>query len=144
MACFVTGIVPTNDVSEVEKLLDAVPGIDHSKLSVITSSARTGEHDDSFVNFVHAAGDATIMTGSGGTSVPGINRDPSGMGLLGHPHVVNALGVLPIPEDELENYNDALEDGRCVIAYECSDGAAAAMEGAMQQAGVRRVKTFKG
>ena len=155
MPCFVTGIVSTNDISELETILGGVPNVDRSKLSVITKAEQTDEHDASFLNFIHAGGPEiesrgmgsiggdTIMTGGGGTNVPGINRDPQAMGLLGSPRVVSAIGTLPIPDDEAENYNDALHDGRTVIAYECTDAEAAAIEGAMREAGVRRVKTYR-
>lgn len=142
MACFVTGIIETNDIAQVEKILAGVPNLDHSKLSVITASAKTDAHEDSFVPFLHAAGGASIMTGDGGTNVPGINRDPQALGYLGHNDVVNAIGILPIPEDEAANYNDALEAGRCIVAYDCSNGDEAAVESAFQAAGVRRVKVF--
>lgn len=77
MACFVTGIVPTE--------LGPMPGIDKTKLNVITAAGSTREHEESFLNFIHAGGPEiesatmghiggdTIMTGSGGTGVPGLN-----------------------------------------------------------------------
>ena len=155
MACFVTGIAPTSDVSELESLLGGVPNIDRTKLSVITKEEQSDKHDSSFLNFIHA-GDPTIdggtfgsldrnaiMTGSGGTGVPGIGRGNSPLGLLGSDDVVSAIGTLPIPADEASNYNDALHDGRCVVAYECADGEAAGVEEAMRAAGVRKVKTFR-
>ena len=154
MPSFVTGIVPTSDVTELEAALGNLPNVDRSKLTVITSSAQTGEHDDSFLNFIHAGGPEiesdmsgrlggdTIMTGGGGTGVPGMNSSGASVNILFSEHVTRHIGALPIPDDEVENYNDALVDGRTVVAYECGAGDCAAVEAAMRQAGVRKVKTF--
>ncbi len=154
MACFVTGIVPTENVSELESMLGSMPGIDRSKLSVITTAEPTREHADSFLNFIHAGapeiesatmgrigGDA-IMTGSGGTGVPGLTNSGSSVNILFNDRVTQHIGSLPIPDDEVENYSEALEDNRCVIAYDCSGGDASAAEAAFHSAGARKVKTF--
>ncbi len=156
MPCYVTGIVPTSDVSELEKVLGGVPNIDHSKLSVITREAPTEEHDESFLNFIHpgqsisgddfgslAGMDTAIMTSGGGTGVPGIGRSGSGMDFLHSEYVAAEIGILPIPDDERANYNDALDEGRVVIAYQCADADSAAIEAALHQAGVHRIKTYR-
>lgn len=156
MPCYVTGIAPTNNVSELENMLGKVPNLDHAKLTVITREAPTEEHDESFLNFIHpgqsisgddfgslAGMDTAIMTSGGGTGVPGIGRSGSGLDFLNSEYVAAEIGVLPIPDDERANYNDALEDGRVVLAYECSDADTAAVEAAMRDAGVRKVKTYK-
>jgi hypothetical protein len=156
-ACFVTGIVPTESIAELEATLGAVEGIDRSKLSVITKAERTYEHDSSFLNFVHAGGaqiDSDVVgsiaggaggpsIGTDGTGVPGISASNRSLGFLGSQRVAQKVGTLPIPADEADNYNDALEDGRCIIAYECDAPAAPAVEAAFRNAGVRKVKTFK-
>ncbi len=156
MPCYVTGILPTSDVSELEKILGGVPNMDHAKLSVITREAQTEEHDESFLNFIHVGRsisgddfgtlanlDTAIMTSSGGTGVPGITRSGSGLDFLNSEYVAAEIGVLPIPDDERANYNDALEEGRCVVAYDCKDEDTNAIEAAMHQAGVHRVKTYR-
>jgi hypothetical protein len=152
--CFVTGIVQTSDVSELEKTLGDLPNVDRTRLSVITKSEPTEEHDDSFLNFIHASGPEiesgtmgriggdTIMTGGGGTGVPGMNASGASVNILFSEHITRHIGTLPIPDDEVENYSDALHDGRTVVAYECNGSDAAAVEAAMHQAGVRKVKTF--
>lgn len=154
-ACFVTGIAPTEEVAELEAMLGNVPGVDHSKLTIITKVDRTDEHDESFLNFIHAGAPAiegdvmghiggdTIMTGGGGTGVPGMTTSVSTLGYFAHPHVVQRVGALPIPEDEADNYNDAIDEGRVVVAYACEDSETAQYEGAFHSAGVRHVKTFR-
>jgi hypothetical protein len=150
----VTGIAPTEEIAKLEEMMSNVPGVDRSKLSIITKCDRTEEHDSSFLNFIHAGaseiegdsighiGGDSIMTGSGGTGVPGLTSSVSALGYFSHPHVVEHVGNLPIPEDEAGNYNDALDEGRCVIAYECAATETAAIEAAMREAGIRKVKTF--
>ncbi len=156
MPCYVTGIVPTNDVSELEKILGGVPNIDHSKLSVITREAPTEEHDESFLNFIHpgqsisgddfgtlASMDTAIMTSGGGTGVPGLTSSGSGLDFLNDEYVQAEVGILPIPDDERANYNDALDEGRVVVAYQCSEADTNAVEAAMHQAGVNKIKTYR-
>jgi hypothetical protein len=138
---YVTGIAQTQDVAELEKILGAIPGIDRAKFIVLTSADRTDEHDDSFINFVHATtGGSELISSGGGTGVPGINGG-SGLGYLGHPHVIQHVGTLPIPEDEADNYNDAIDNGRSVVAL-AVDGETAGTEAAFKAAGLVHVKTF--
>jgi hypothetical protein len=146
VAAFVTGIAPTQDVDELEKMLGSMPSLDHSKFVVITKCERTDEHDDSFLEFAHAAeveGTNKLILDGGGTGVPDINSPGTiQLGYLGHPHVVQHCGNLPIPEDEADNYNDAIDNGRTVVAYPV-DGDAASVEAAFRKAGIMHVKTFK-
>ena len=154
MACYVTGIAPTQSVNELEAMLGGAAGVDHSKLSVITLEDETEEHESSFLNFIHAGGgyidsdtrgslaDTAIITGSGGTGVPGMDTPSTRLGYLGTSHIIHHLGSLPIPEDEVGNYNDALDDGRVVVTYDCTGIDAAAVETAFRSVGVKHVKTF--
>jgi hypothetical protein len=153
---YVTGIAPTEEVTELEAMLGNVTGVDHAKLTIITKVDQSEEHDESFLNFIHAGapeidtnlmghiGGDSIMTGSGGTGVPGMTTGVSTLGYFDHPHVIQHIGNLPIPDDEAENYTDAIDDGRVVLAYKCADTEAATYEGAFHSAGVRHVKTFRG
>jgi hypothetical protein len=147
VAAFVTGIAPTQDVDKLEKMLGGMPSLDHSKFVVITNCERTDEHDDSFLAFAHAAeveGTNSLILDGGGTGVPDINQPGNiQLGYLGHPHVVQHCGNLPIPEDEADNYNDAIDNGRTVVAYPV-DGDAASAEALFRTAGLMHVKTFKG
>ncbi|HTU69743.1 MAG TPA: hypothetical protein VMF11_05430 [Candidatus Baltobacteraceae bacterium] len=142
MPAFVTGIAPTQDVGELEKLLGGIAGVDRSKFVVITSAEPSDEHDDSFLQFAHVDDDALILDG-GGTRVPDLETHTTSLGYLGHPHVVHHVGTLPIPDDEADNYNDAIENGRTVVAYPV-DGNASGVETAFHGAGLAHVKTFRG
>ncbi len=153
---FVTGIIPTCDIAELERVIGSIAGIDRSRLTVITKATRSDDHDRSFLNFLHASGpiiDAEtagtgllepdrIMTTSGGTGVPGIGSNQTSYGTLHYPRLIQHVANLPIPDDEADNYNDALDDGRCVVAYQAEPAEVAAYESAFDKAGIRKVKTF--
>jgi hypothetical protein len=148
VAAYVTGIAQTQDVNEIETLLGSMTGLDHSKFVVITKCERTDEHDDSFIQFIHAVYDTEganhLIYSGGGTEVPEISEPGTiQLGYLGHPHVVQHVGNLPIPEDEADNYNDAIDNGRTVVAYPV-DGDAASVQTAMHNAGLAHVKKFRG
>ncbi len=152
----VTGIFPSSDVSELERALGVSAALDQSKLSVITSNARTQAHDDSFLNFVHVAEylqEDTIvdgmthgqgmMTDSGGTGVPGGNsRGPSLGSLSNRGSAVNYLAGVKIPGDQIDNFNDAIGAGRVVVLYDANDEAAADAVSTFCSAGFRNVKAF--
>jgi len=142
VAAIVTGIAPSQDVNALETMLAGMSGLDRSKFVVITSANRTNDYDDSFINFVHAGGDDEIITGDPGTAVPGINGGESRLGYLGHPHVIQHVDTLPIPDDEADNYNDAIDDGRSVVAYPIAGGDPATITAAFKSAGLAHVKAF--
>ncbi|MGA7571392.1 MAG: hypothetical protein WCA80_11375, partial [Candidatus Aquilonibacter sp.] len=96
----------------------------------------------SFLNFVHAASEDHLLINDPGTSVPGINTSAPLNDYLSHPHVVKHVGNLPIPDDEADNYNDAIENGRTVVAYPV-DADTSAATAAFHGAGLLHVKTFK-
>lgn len=153
MAAFVTGIAPTQDVSKLESMLGGIAGIDREKFIAITNEEPTEEHEESFIDFIHVnqfderyegslPADSHIYEGDDSSNVPGITRsEPSMHGFLSHPHFVRHVGNLPIPEDEVDNYNDAIDDGRAVIAYP-ADGNGTQIEAAFRTAGLAHVKTF--
>lgn len=140
MAAFVTGIAPTHDVNELETMLGSMTGLDHGKFVVVTIADRTDDYDDSFINFAHTGGDDRQLEGDGSSNVPGINSG-SRLGYLGHHNVVQHVGTLPIPPDEADNYNDAIDEGRSIVAYP-ADGDASAIEAAFKGAGLKHVKAF--
>ncbi len=143
MAAYVTGIAQTQDVNDLEKLLGGIEGLDNTKFVVITSADRSDQHDDSFIEFVHAASEDHWILDSGGTQMPGLEIATDKLGYLGHPHVVEHVGTLPIPDDEADNYNDAIDNGRSVVAH-VADGNAPALEAEFRKAGLAHVKTFTG
>ncbi|MBV9271354.1 MAG: hypothetical protein JO165_09675 [Candidatus Eremiobacteraeota bacterium] len=157
--CVVTGIAPTSDPEELE---DKFSGIENvvatDKLMVITGEPRSEAHEDSPIHFVHLAGpehvttDAAhdvitgseaILTSIDGTQVPNISADSRYLGFFSEPHIVSQIGDLPIPEDERENYADALEEGHSIVVYKTTVAADSEQaEQAFKDAGLRKVKTY--
>jgi hypothetical protein len=143
MDCLVTGIAPTSDKTEVETLL-AKCQCDPQRLAIISkvdNKALGAHHVKPSMTSA-----ATIMTGSEGTSVPGIGGSSASLSAFGgsHSHATDYLGGLPhIPPDEAQNYNIAIAEGRSLVTYKASAGEAASIETAFREAGLRKVKTFK-
>jgi len=154
----VTGISPESAPKKIEDNLCAQPTVDCSKVSVITKDAPTEEHMTSVLQFIHAGdyaqtsdvshdvirGDTAIMTDAGGVNVPGISADVRYVGFFAQPHIIDHLADWPIPEDQIENYNEAIEEGRAVVTYKAQPSEAPQVEQAFKDAGLKNVKTFEG
>lgn len=149
----VVGVINLCEPKHVEQTVSAA-GLDKSRLRVLTSEEETAAYVNSPISFIHVwetmsenslADDMTRGTGVipdfGGTSVPGINDDGGSLGVFLHPDVLDHMDGVDIPSGDAERYNDAIEDGRCVVVYTC-DGDASTAQAAMQQAGVNDVKVF--
>ena len=152
----VTGIAPTSDPQQLEKSLLESCKFDIDRLAVVTKVRQTAAHEESALRFVHAAENthsrgssnsgmtAAIMSGSGGTSVPGIGGSNASLSSFsGGSQAPNYLGDLPVPHDARANYNTAIHEGRSVVTYKASAEEAPLMEQAFRACGLRNVKTFK-
>lgn len=142
MDCLVTGIAPTADKSQVEGLL-AKCQCDPQRLAIISKADASIESAHHARPSMNAA--ATIMTGSGGTSVPGVGGSGASLSAFGgHAGATDYLGGLPfIPPDEAQNYNIAIAEGRSLVTYKATTEDADAIEAAFREAGLRKVKTFR-
>lgn len=155
----VTGISQTSQPEHLEQSLCNQEPVDCDKLAVITKDSPTPAHDDSGIHFIHihvdmphqtsdtdsgvVTGEESILTDAGGVNVPNISQDTRFVGFFAHPHVVDHLYGWPIPEDEIENYNDAIDAGRSVVTYKAKPTEAPAVEQAFKDAGLKNVKTFE-
>ena len=80
-----------------------------------------------------------------GTAVPGINTPPTHM-----PHTTffrnedleDRLGDLEIPDSEVENYLEALERGRSVVAYFAHAESVEKIEEIFRNANLANVRRF--
>jgi hypothetical protein len=149
----VLGIISNCDPKHVEQTIDAA-GIDRTALSVLTADQPTPEHESSWLSFIHVyefvessslADDMTRGTGVipdfGGTSVPGLGGEQRALGVLSHPDICDHFVGMNIPSGACELYNDAIEDGRCVLVYRCEDDASVCQAN-LQQAGAIEVRVF--
>ncbi len=96
--------------------------------------------------------DTGILSGSGletGTGVPGLTG--SGTPGIGSSRLVigsgggslwDRLADLAIPDDEVENYAEALEAGRSIVAYHGSSSTVTTLEALFRDSGLTKVKTF--
>jgi hypothetical protein len=57
-----------------------------------------------------------IITSDGGMSVPGINGGGGKAPFFHNEDVVDRLGDLGVPENEMDNYLEAIERGKTVVA----------------------------
>lgn len=148
----VVGIISTCDPSRIEQ---AVAGLNRAQVRVLTSEQPTPAYENSPVTFIHVAemmgqnslaDQMTRGTGvipdSGGTAVPGINEEGGTLDAFEHPDVLDHLSGLQIPDGDTERYNDAIDDGRCVVVYTCDAAAADAAKTALAQTGATEVKVF--
>jgi hypothetical protein len=97
--------------------------------------------------------DTDIMTGGGqGTSVPGLtgsgSASLSGLGTGRHAYfrdeaLWDRLGDFEIPDSEMENYVEAVQAGRSVVAYFAQrDNDVQKLEEIFRGSGLNKVKTF--
>ncbi len=151
----VTGIFATCDPQAIEDALKA-QNVDVSKLKVVTGSAPSDDTEGSIINFVHVAqaqgsndfsDDMThgtnVIDGSGGTGVPGIGGAHQDLRDFEAPDSAeDYLGGMGISTDQVGNYNDAIDEGRCVAVFDAGSTDTAPVVTAFHSAGLLNVKTY--
>ena len=152
----VAGIAQSSDPGQLEDALCSTPTVNCDKLAVITKDAPTTDHEESIVTFMHVGQGHTttdaahdVITGSTGIltsidpQVPNISSDNRYIGFFAEPHIIDHLADWAIPQDQVQNYNDAIEAGRSVVTYKASGDEAPGIEQSFRDAGLRNVKTFE-
>ncbi len=142
MGLVVTGISQNGDISGIESALKAA-GLPLDPIQLIGP-------DDSTQGAASSMGmiDPGLMTGGGqGTGVPGVTSGVPTAGGYGTRYFRNEalsdrLGDLEIPDDEVENYVDALQAGRSVVAYFAKPDTIGQVTEIFRTAGLAKVKTF--
>jgi rhodanese-related sulfurtransferase len=152
----VTGISHTSDPEHLENALCKEP-VDCDKMAVITKDEPTDTHHESVLTFLHVgqdhatsdvqheviAGGESILTNFGDPQVPNISADNRYVGFFAEPHIIDHMADYAIPEDQVQNYNDAIEAGRSVVVYKATPGQAPEIEQTFKDAGLKNVKTFQ-
>lgn len=153
----VVGIFSGSDPAAIESALSAAQ-IDLSKVKVVRMGSGRSDPaaESSDLDFIDVAAsmesnslsdDMTkgmgIMGDAGGTGVP-MGRSSASLGSFNSRggSGKNYLSGLPIPTDEVDNFNDAIEAGRAVIAYPDANPDAATIAAAFRAAGLRNVRTY--
>jgi hypothetical protein len=155
----VVGIYPDSDPKALETALSAQQ-IDLSKVKVVSSSA--GDTEGSALDFLNAVDEleteenaypdasddmtrgSGIMGDSGGTSVPGIGGRQATLGSFTS-HGGGARRYLvgfAIPSDEVENFDQAVAEGRAVVVYPDSGSDTPSVVAAFRAAGLRNVRSY--
>lgn len=147
----IAGIFPSCEPAAIEKALASASGIDAANAKVVTKTPQTAAMQASRLDFVSVAeaqnsnslsDDMTRNTGymsdAGGTGVPGLSGRSSRLTDFAHgdSFATNYLAGLGVSGDVIDNYNTAIEEGRCVVVI---DGDAAAAE-ALRAAGFKNVR----
>ena len=151
----VVGIFSDSDPKALESALSAQQ-IDLSKVKVVTSGGRPDDDDPSELEFVDVITDMDdnsfsddmtkglgIMGDSGGTSVPGIGGRSASLGSFAHHNTVaRYLAGFPIPTDEVDNFDDAVGEGRAVVLYPDAGADSQSVVAAFKAAGLRNVRAY--
>lgn len=142
MGLVVTGISQDGNIASLEAALKEA-GLPLDAIQLIGP-------DDSTQGAASSMGMANpgLMTGGGqGTGVPGVTSGVPTAGGYGTRYFRNEalsdrLGDLEIPDDQVDNYVDALQAGRSVVAYFAKPETLAQVETIFRGSGLARVKTF--
>jgi hypothetical protein len=150
----IVGIFPSADPTAIQNALGA-QNIDLSQVKVVSRTVTDDEGDDSGIHFMDVeeameqsllSDEAThgheIMEDSGGTSVPGLGGRGPSLRSFTHAERPNYLTAFPIPDDEVDNFNGAIDEGRAVVAYPGAGTNADAIAAAFKAAGLRNVRTY--
>jgi hypothetical protein len=149
-AGLVVGIFPEANASKLEPALTA-QNIDASKVRVFSVDGDEGDSPLQFVDVVQQAdeeyGDMTrnsgILPDSSGTAVPGIQGSEVPLTSFVTPETSkHYLEGYQIPDDEVDNYDDAIGEGRAVVVYSCDPSEAATIETAFKAAGLQHVRSY--
>jgi hypothetical protein len=139
----VTGISQNGDITALEAALKAA-GLPLDPIQVIGPEDST----QGAASSMGMANSGLNLGGGQGTGVPGItSATPIGGGgsrYFRNEALSDRLGDLEIPDDQVENYVDALGAGRTVVAYFAKAENLAQVEQIFREpsAGLVRVKTF--
>lgn len=155
MAGLVVGIYPASDAKALE---DALSGqhIDLSKVKVV--SANAGDTNSSGLEFVDVINDMEsnsfademtkglgMLDDASGTGVPGIqDRGETFTDPFPHHEAPSRryFAAFAIPDDECENFAEAVAEGRAVVIYPDAGSDAQTIAAAFKAAGLRNVRAY--
>lgn len=149
----IVGIFPQSDAKALESALSAQQ-IDLTKVKVVSGSP--GNTESSVLEFVDVATDMEsnslsdgmtrgmgIMGDSGGTGVPGIGGRQAKLDSFSSRGGSRSYFVgFAIPQDEVDNFDQAVTEGRSVVLYPSAGANAAAVASAFRAAGLRNVRSY--
>jgi len=153
VAGLVVGIFPEADPKALEGALSAQQ-VDLTKVKVVGGAPDDTESSQlEFVNVIEevesSARSDELTAGVGvwdetGTGVPGISGTQPNMNPLTYQQHASKqyLAGFAIPDDEIDNFNDAIAEGRSVVLYPNAGADAQKIAGAFRAAGLRNVRAY--
>ncbi len=136
MATIVTGLVQGNDLSVLRTALREA-GHQPDDLQVLSPEDAESQGSSGI-----AGGDRLSDTAATGTGVPGLTRTQGRRDYFSGSSINDRLGEFEIPDNEMENYAEALDRGRSVVAYFARPDNVEAIEAAFRAANVVNVRRF--
>jgi hypothetical protein len=134
MALVVTGLSQDGDTSALRSGLEGA-GFTLDTLQVI-------EPDDSEESVAHGLVGDGLITSDGGAGVPGINSGDTQRVFFRNESMPDRLGDLEIPDSEVDNYVEALERGRSVVAFFAKPETIDKVEQIFKDAGLLNVRRY--
>jgi rhodanese-related sulfurtransferase len=153
VASLVVGIFPESDPAALESALSGQQ-IDLSKVKVVGAKPDAPESSQlEFVDVIEELDlterDEDLTQGSGvwdetGTSVPGLGGRQATLADFRHrDHPAKRyFAAFSIPTDEVDNFGDALAEGRAVVLYPDAGSSAETIAQAFRAAGLRNVRSY--
>ncbi len=136
MATIVTGLLQGTDLSTLRAAIrDA--GHDPDSLQVLSPDDAQESSSSHFVGR-----DMLGDHGSTGTGVPGITSSQNRREYFRNDSITDRLGDFEIPDSEVDNYVEAIERGRSVVAYFAKPATVDAVEAAFRGANLSNVRRF--
>ena len=134
MALVVTGLSQNGDVSALHAALEAA-GLPTDSLQIIGPG-------DADAGLSRGLAGFDLMVSEGGTGVPGINNARRGGAFFRNESLSDRLGDFEIPDSETDNYVEALERGRSVVAYFAHADTVDRVEAAFRSAELANVRRY--
>ena len=151
----VIGIFSDSDAKALEDALSAQQ-IDLSKVKVFAGDGDDSE--SSTLDFIEVFSETESITGlsddmtrgtgvladSGGTAVPGLTgAEPRFKAFFPEEgESKHYLEGFPVPDDEVENFDDAIADGHAVVLYPDAGADEQKIAAAFKAAGLRNVRSY--
>ena len=134
MGLVVTGISQTGDLQALEASLKGA-GFPLDPIQLISG-------EDSTEGVARRQISPRLMTGDNAAYVPGINNSGPGLSYFRNESLSDRLADLEIPDSELDNYVEALDAGRRIVAYFAKPETIVQVEAIFRESGLAKVKTF--
>jgi hypothetical protein len=148
----IVGIFPDSDGAAIESALTSAQ-IDPGQARVVRRAGLAEDDSAPDLQFIDVvleqevnsySDDMTkgmgIMGDGGGTGVP-MGRDASASSFATRPNGPGYFSNSGIPDDEVDNFNDAVSEGRAVVLYSGAVDAEATAT-ALRAAGLRNVRVY--